>query len=347
MLAAITILCSCGDDEEGSYEIIEPDYNTEKVYTTNIYGLVVDAETSEPIRGATVQIYRSHYNTTDIRDTDELMLSAVTYDDGRFTLRNIEYENYYYAYKLKLTHSNYDNKIYKLSLKQSETNVDISMNPSKAVAPEIQTIEATNIGLTEATVVGKISYAGDPAYKELGFVISNRNQRPTVLDPAEKTMKYIVEDKKSGEFSSHITGLTQETTYYLRAYVTTENETFYGDVVQFMTDTDKDYYTIGNLMVAREDVSFGATFEDAQSACANCRIGGFSDWRLPTQAELKTLMCEYSSTLHFGINVYYWSKTIYRYDYYYVYFIDQSHNVDWTDLNDDKEARVRPVRTIK
>jgi hypothetical protein len=44
------------------------------------------------------------------------------------------------------------------------------------------------------------------------------------------------------------------------------------------------------LMWAREDTGANLTWKDAHKVCADLRLGGFSDWRLPTVRELLTLV---------------------------------------------------------
>jgi hypothetical protein len=44
------------------------------------------------------------------------------------------------------------------------------------------------------------------------------------------------------------------------------------------------------LMWDREDIGSGLNWKDAHKACADLRLGGFADWRLPTLRELLTLV---------------------------------------------------------
>jgi len=64
------------------------------------------------------------------------------------------------------------------------------------------------------------------------------------------------------------------------------------------------------LMVMRKDM-VNATWSSARDMCKQVRLGGFSDWRLPTQGELAIL---YNERNHIGgfetfNNTRYWSST--------------------------------------
>jgi len=76
---------------------------------------------------------------------------------------------------------------------------------------------------------GNISYVGDPAYTERGICYST-SESPTISDT-----KVVVAGSGTGNFSTNITGLTVDNTYYVRAYATTEMTTIYGDQISFQT----------------------------------------------------------------------------------------------------------------
>jgi hypothetical protein len=54
---------------------------------------------------------------------------------------------------------------------------------------------------------------------------------PTIADCIDKT----IDGSGIGSFTSHITGLVPSTTYHVRAYATTDEETFYGSDIEFTT----------------------------------------------------------------------------------------------------------------
>lgn len=87
----------------------------------------------------------------------------------------------------------------------------------------------TSVTLTSALAVAYIESDGGEAITASGFCWST-SQNPTTANP--KTSDGELE---TGGYSSHITGLTANTTYYLRAYVTNSIGTAYGDQLSFTT----------------------------------------------------------------------------------------------------------------
>jgi len=95
--------------------------------------------------------------------------------------------------------------------------------------PALTTLPAANITPTSATLGGNITFAGNPAYTVRGVCYST-SQNPTTSDTT-----IPVSGSGTGEFSTPVTGLTTGVTYYVRAYATNPNGTFYGNQVSFTT----------------------------------------------------------------------------------------------------------------
>ncbi len=94
--------------------------------------------------------------------------------------------------------------------------------------PIITTIEVLNITETTAISGGDISSNGGTAVTESGVCWST-NDNPTIEDNLTK------DGSDSGAFSSNISGLTSNTTYYVRAYATNSEGTGYGSSLSFTT----------------------------------------------------------------------------------------------------------------
>jgi hypothetical protein len=208
--------------------------------------------------------------------------------------------------------------------------------------PVVTTLRATNITAATATLNGKIENAGEPPYTERGFVYSNIFQNPTVEDDASATVKRVVSGT-SIEFSANIAGLTSEATYYVRAYATNSNGTGYGESVAIA-----DYTVLQSegLMVQNNDISSGATLDAANTLCQSSRVGGYSNWRVPTLGELRALYNNRSTIGGFSTTLngsWYWSSTAYNdYAYYWVNFYDGTYS--WSGSTNS--CRVRAVRTL-
>jgi hypothetical protein len=215
-------------------------------------------------------------------------------------------------------------------------------------APSVTTLVATNVSANTATLNAKIEYKGDPAYTERGFVYSNSFQNPTIEDPDDATTRRVVSGI-STEFGANISGLTAETTYHVRAYVTNSNGTVYGASVSFKPTSVVDYIvlTSDGIMVQKNDISSGADWNTAKSLCESSTVGGKSGWRLPSDGELTSLYNQrntiggFSNTSSGSI---YWSGTkSYNNNYYYYrnFYSGSTDHAIYTNT-----YRVRCVRTL-
>jgi len=94
--------------------------------------------------------------------------------------------------------------------------------------PEIATSAVSNITVTSATLVGEITSDGGEAITKRG-VCWSRSPYPTIAENITSDGTGI------GNFQSIITGLSENTTYYVRAYATNSIGTGYGNEVSFLT----------------------------------------------------------------------------------------------------------------
>jgi len=117
-----------------------------------------------------------------------------------------------------------DNKLYGIS------------NPSGYLLeaggfPFVQTDAVDSIGSTTATFNGEIINDGGETITERGFAY-NTTGTPNITDDTKVTVSGT-----TGVFDYDATGLTAETTYYVRAFATNVNGTGYGATVSFTTGT--------------------------------------------------------------------------------------------------------------
>ncbi len=94
-------------------------------------------------------------------------------------------------------------------------------------APTVVTDSIKDLNIENGTAIfnGKVTYVGDPAYTERGFVYALTNN-PTIDDT-----KLIVSGAELGIFRKNVSGLEEGKTYYVRAYVTNKKGTVYGNEV--------------------------------------------------------------------------------------------------------------------
>lgn len=99
-------------------------------------------------------------------------------------------------------------------------------NPTEDL--KIQTLNVSNVTFTSAVSGGVISAFGDSQITASGVCWSTA-QNPTVSD------LHTTDSAATGIFSSVLTPLSANTTYYLRAYATNSDGTVYGNQITFTT----------------------------------------------------------------------------------------------------------------
>lgn len=193
----------------------------------------------------------------------------------------------------------------------------------KAIPPQVTTVSGTYTSTTTVYLIGKITNVGDPEYTERGFIYATI-QNPT-LDDSSVT-KVIVAKTSSAQFEKEISiSNLSSATYYLRAYVKSSAGTFYGEVLK----TNQEYLSYlklptfsfsGNLYRVYPDIG-KMNWQQAMDACDALTYGGFTDWYLPSKAELNAMYEQKSSIGGFS-NTYYWSCTFYNMDYAWSQYFD-------------------------
>jgi uncharacterized protein (TIGR02145 family) len=99
---------------------------------------------------------------------------------------------------------------------------------NKSTIPSVATAPVNRIQQTNAYSGGQIANDGDSHVSKLGVCWST-SANPTISDnTTQDTLEISV-------YSSHITGLTPKTLYYVRAYATNSEGTAYGNQVSFTT----------------------------------------------------------------------------------------------------------------
>ena len=94
--------------------------------------------------------------------------------------------------------------------------------------PTVTTADVTDITQTTAVSGGNVTDEGGAAVTARGVCWST-SQNPTVSD------NHTSDGNGTGTFTSNLTNLTANTTYYVRAYATNENGTNYGEQKSFTT----------------------------------------------------------------------------------------------------------------
>ncbi|MDE6702487.1 MAG: DUF2012 domain-containing protein [Muribaculaceae bacterium] len=218
--------------------------------------------------------------------------------------------------------------------------------------PEIKTLDVVNADFSSGTATfrGEVTFAGDPAYIERGFVYGTLPE-PTVND------NVLVANGagETGTYSKYVTGLPKST-YYVRAYAKTSTLIVYGE--EKIVEAEWIEIPSAGIAVQKTDLGIG-NWKTADAMCKNSTIGGYTDWRLPTKEELMVLFTNRDKIGSFKVNkegngwdyTAYWSSSYYGniggpysdLDAYYVIYFSTG-KLDNCGVN--IENRVRAVRTI-
>jgi len=154
-----------------------------------------------------------HNRTTEGTNTEEFTSNITGLQD------NTVY--YVRAYAINVNGTAYGNE---LSFKTTK-------KPDNSTTPSITTGDVTNITTTTASCSGNVTSDGGSSVTARGVCWST-TQNPTTAD--SKTTN----GTGTGTFTSNITGLTPNTTYYVRTYATNSNGTSYGEQKSFKTSQE-------------------------------------------------------------------------------------------------------------
>ena len=99
--------------------------------------------------------------------------------------------------------------------------------------PELSTSNISNIKGTSATCGGTITSDGGSSITARGVCWSTTSAAPTIADA------HTIDGVGKGTFVSQLTNLSENTSYYVRAYATNANGTAYGTQMYFTTTVDE------------------------------------------------------------------------------------------------------------
>ena len=102
-------------------------------------------------------------------------------------------------------------------------------NKPAAQYAEVTTAEVSGITISTAVCGGNVIVDNYSEVKERGVCYSSTSENPTISDNIKSATP------ASGEYTVELTGLQMNTTYYVRAYATTDAGISYGEVKSFTT----------------------------------------------------------------------------------------------------------------
>ena len=151
-----------------------------------------------------------------------------------------------------------------------------------SIAPTVSTLAISSITSSSASGGGNITVSGGITISEKGVCWST-SQNPTISN--SKT----TDGTGSGVFSSSITGLTQATLYYVRAYATYSGGTVYGSQVSFTTHANiPTITTTATSSITSTTVRSGGNVSADGGATVSARGVCWSTSQNPTISNSKT-----------------------------------------------------------
>ncbi len=193
------------------------------------------------------------------------------YHDEYDSLCFAGYYGYFWSSSLKTVHPN---DAYELSLSSDDLcmgdpsrSFGLSVRPVFGThvvsAPTVTTSSVSKITQTTAVCDGKVIFGGGSVVTARGVCWST-SQNPTVSG------NHTIDGSGMGSFISFITGLTANTTYYVRAYATNNTGTSYGEQKSFTTQSGGGG---GGVIAGHEYVDLGLP---SGLLWATCNVGADS-----------------------------------------------------------------------
>lgn len=153
----------------------------------------------------------------------------------KIILKSRESSDFVFYMGDQLSYTAYANGFDPKSILDSPANditYTFNLSPAVPVQPSLTTATIENITQTTATCGGNITNEGNITITSRG-VCWSISASPTITDSKTE------DGSGTGTFSSLLSNLTLNTSYYVRAYITTSAGTVYGNELSFKTNTDK------------------------------------------------------------------------------------------------------------
>lgn len=168
--------------------------------------------------------------------------------------------------------------------KQGDVKMFKTLAPN---APIVETLEATDVTLTSATINGNVTSDGGSNVKTRGFYYGTNQGELT---------QNITSGRGTGSFSTQLYSLTQGTRYYYKAYAVNSVDTTYGEVKFFdmpAAINGHEYVDLG-LPSGMLWATCNAGASSPEDYCGTYPFGTSvtwgGNWRLPTKVDFEELI---------------------------------------------------------
>ena len=178
--------------------------------------------------------------------------------------------------------STYYVRAYAVNQKGTAYGEEKSFTTTAIIVPSVTTSSATNISYTSASVGGNVTDDGGATVTERGVVYST-SKNPTISNTKK------VSGSGTGSFSVSLTGLSEGTTYYVRAYAINSKGTAYGEEKSFTTkaSTRPTVATSSATNISYTSASVGGNVTDDGGATVTERGVVYSTSKNPTISNTK------------------------------------------------------------
>ena len=174
------------------------------------------------------------------------------------------------SYKSSITNLTYGTTYYVRAYATNETETTYGKQITITTLdglPTVKTAQVTNIGSVKATCGGEVTDDGTLSVTARG-VCYGTEQQPTIEG------LHTTNGKGLGTFSSNLTNLKDKTTYYIRAYATTDAGTTYGEERSFKTENGIPVVELDSIgtPTANSVVCYGNVTGDGGLVLSECGI---------------------------------------------------------------------------
>ena len=307
--------------------------NKEKNTITEYIGTVIEGTTMAPLPDVKVSVANG----------SRVLVSTVTDEEGAFSMY-VNFDKVTERDSLIIDGNPGLPYVKKFELKgmgkeQYDYRTLVLYNKSNT---EVKTSEVTSIKSNSAVCGGTIIEGNDILVTQRG-VCWSKQPNPILFNNNNITL----DGEGGGQFTSNLTGLEEQTKYYVRAYATNGEQVVYGGQKEFTTTALlPTFQYAGTTYYVHPDVGT-MTWQSAIDYCDNLTFAGYSDWFLPDKDELNTMYVNRNSIGGF-VTTYshnedeckYWSSTKTGSYPWYQRFNDGYQH----DTAASNYYRVRPVR---
>ena len=194
--------------------------------------------------------------------------------------------------------------------------------------PKVETMVVEVRNESDILLEGNIQKMGIPKYKECGFLYAKK-ENITIED--SEVEKVIASRVEGSTFNAEISIELGNDIWYVKAYAINDVGIVYGDALRAVSPSFSEYLNLPSFSFNNQEYKVYATigemsYDYAMKRCSELRMGGYTDWVLPTKDELYYMLSNRKEIGDFYSNNYYWSAT----EYFTSLVEDENAHFAWT-----------------